>query len=217
MRVADPSNRQATAFTTERFRQQREAERRLRNQTEAAAAKQRESAEGVKASVQAARAETPVPAPSPAAAAAAAAEASAPTSPPLHLPRPSSRRRGRSAGSVFADPERRLLWRIVGGNRIESSSDAGATWTSRHREPSARLVTGSAPSIEVAWAAGARGVVLRRVVPGGWVRVPAPAIETLVSIEASGATSRRRVHRIRPAIRNARRRGDVDARSLNPK
>ena len=185
--VADSSNRQATAFTTERFRQQQEAERRLKNQTEAAAAKRRESAEGAKASVQAARAEAPVPAPSPAAAAAAAASERA-NVPAAAAPAAILTAAPASAGSVFADPERRLLWRIVGGNRIESSSDAGATWTPRHREPSARLVTGSAPSIEVAWAAGARGVVLRRVVPGGWVRVPAPVIETLVSIEASGAS-----------------------------
>jgi hypothetical protein len=91
-------------------------------------------------------------------------------------------------GVVFADPERRLMWRIAGGTRVESSID-GSTWTERYRERSGRLFAGTAPSIDVAWTAGARGLVLRYVVPGSWARVAKPSDEDLVSIAASSGNA----------------------------
>ncbi len=86
----------------------------------------------------------------------------------------------------FADPQRRVLWRIAGGYRIETSTD-GTNWTERHREPAGGLAVGTAPSTGVAWAAGARGLVLRYVAPGPWMRVSRPIEDTIVSITASSA------------------------------
>jgi hypothetical protein len=89
-------------------------------------------------------------------------------------------------GAVFADPQFRVLWRIAGGDRIETSTD-GTNWTERHREPAGGLGVGTAPSTGVAWAAGARGLVLRYVAPGPWTRVSRPIEDTIVSITASSA------------------------------
>jgi hypothetical protein len=92
----------------------------------------------------------------------------------------------RGAVTGFTDPQRRVLWRIAGGDRIETSND-GTTWTERHREPAGGLGVGTAPSTGVAWVAGARGLVLRYVAPGPWTRVAKPTDDTIVSISASSA------------------------------
>jgi hypothetical protein len=95
-----------------------------------------------------------------------------------------------SAPIAFAEPDGRLLWRIAGGNRIESSSDAGLTWARRHTAR-ARLLAGSAPSIDVAWVVGERGLVLRRAVPGDWTAVSPPATVALIGVTATSATQAR--------------------------
>jgi photosystem II stability/assembly factor-like uncharacterized protein len=94
-------------------------------------------------------------------------------------------------GVRFAEPEGRLQWRIVEGRRIESSSDGGASWNSSFDNRSVRLLAGSAPGLSTAWACGAKGVVLRRLYPGGWTRVTNPIDEDLVAITASSDTSAR--------------------------
>jgi photosystem II stability/assembly factor-like uncharacterized protein len=97
------------------------------------------------------------------------------------------------AGAVaFAEPEGRLLFRIVGSRYIESSSNGGEKWnTVFDGGRSMRLLAGSAPSLSVSWACGAGGVVLRRVSPGGWGRVKSPTSEDLASIVASSESSAR--------------------------
>jgi hypothetical protein len=95
-----------------------------------------------------------------------------------------------SAVRAFAEPDGRLLWRIADGTRLESSSDGGTTWTERHRSR-LPLHGGSAPSIDVAWAVGDRGLVLRRAVPGGWAAVKAPADVTLLGVSAASADAAR--------------------------
>ena len=94
-------------------------------------------------------------------------------------------------GPSFAEPEGRLRWRIVQGRRIESSSDGGIKWNPTFDNGSVRLLAGSAPSVSAAWVCGAQGVVLRRVVPGGWTRVPSPTTEDLVLITATSESSAR--------------------------
>jgi photosystem II stability/assembly factor-like uncharacterized protein len=54
-----------------------------------------------------------------------------------------------------------------------------------------RLFSGSAPSLSVSWACGAGGAVVRKVSPGGWVRLKNPTNEDLVSIAASSESSAR--------------------------
>jgi hypothetical protein len=97
----------------------------------------------------------------------------------------------RGATVEFAEPERRLRWRIAGDRRIESSSDAGTTWTGRYTSVAERLRAGSAPSVDAAWVVGERGLVLRRVVPGDWIAVARPATATLTAIAATSADAAR--------------------------
>jgi len=91
---------------------------------------------------------------------------------------------------AFAEPGGRLRWRIVGGHRIDSSSDAGITWNERYRVAE-RLRAGSAPAIDAAWAVGEAGVVLRLAVPGTWTAVARPAAVALVGVTASSADDAR--------------------------
>jgi hypothetical protein len=93
--------------------------------------------------------------------------------------------------ATFAEPEGRLRWRIVRAATIESSSDGGTTWTTRHQARGVRLVAGSAPAIETASVVGSRGTVLRLAVPGGWVRVAAPTERTLAAVAAQDALQAR--------------------------
>jgi putative zinc finger protein len=91
----------------------------------------------------------------------------------------------------FAEPGGRLRWRIAGGSRIESSSDAGVTWTARYPATPERLRAGSAPAIDAAWVVGERGLVLRFAVPGSWAAVSRPAPVTLVAVTAGSAEAAR--------------------------
>ena len=61
---------------------------------------------------------------------------------------------------VFASPDRKELWRVGPGGRIEHSSDQGQTWQPQASGVTSDLLAGAAPSGKIAWAAG-RGVVLR--------------------------------------------------------
>jgi hypothetical protein len=91
---------------------------------------------------------------------------------------------------AFAEPGGRLRWRIAGGTRIESSSDAGATWNERYTATS-RLRAGSAPGIDTAWVVGDGGLVMRFVVPGTWTPVNRPTTAALVGVTASSADAAR--------------------------
>lgn len=91
---------------------------------------------------------------------------------------------------TFGEPDGRLRWRIAGGSRIESSSDAGATWNARYTATS-RLRAGSAPAIDTAWVVGDGGLVLRFAVPGTWTPVNRPTTATLVGVTAGSADAAR--------------------------
>jgi hypothetical protein len=93
---------------------------------------------------------------------------------------------------AFAEPGGRLQWRIADGRRLESSSDGGTTWASRHTVGRGdRLRAGTAPAIDNAWAVGERGLVLRLVVPGGWAAVSRPAAVSLIAVSATGPQAAR--------------------------
>ncbi len=92
----------------------------------------------------------------------------------------------------FAEPGGRLQWRIAEGRRLESSSDAGVTWTARFTTGRGdRLRAGAAPAIDSAWAVGERGLVLRLSVPGGWTAVARPDAAALVAVSATDGRSAR--------------------------
>jgi Putative zinc-finger len=80
-----------------------------------------------------------------------------------------------------------ITWRVWASGVVERSVDGGATWT---REPSvdapaARAIY--APSRDVCWIVGDRGLILRFEAGRGWTRVPPPAQVSFVAVEPSDA------------------------------
>ncbi len=95
---------------------------------------------------------------------------------------------------VFGSPDRRALWRLGPGGRIEHSSDQGQTWQPQSSGVTADLVAGAAPSEKVAWIAGRGGIILRTEDGDHWQQVMPPlpqaaagAIPDWTGIEARDA------------------------------
>jgi len=80
-----------------------------------------------------------------------------------------------SVAIVFASPDRRALWRLGSGGRIEHSSDQGKTWQPQSSGVTADLLAGAAPSETVAWAAGREGIILRTADGEHWQRIAPPS------------------------------------------
>jgi photosystem II stability/assembly factor-like uncharacterized protein len=75
---------------------------------------------------------------------------------------------------VFGSPDRRALWRLGPGGRIEHSSDQGQTWQPQSSGVTADLVAGAAPSEKTAWIAGRGGIILRTQDGDHWQQVTPP-------------------------------------------
>jgi photosystem II stability/assembly factor-like uncharacterized protein len=88
--------------------------------------------------------------------------------------------------AVIASPGQRTLWRIA-ATQIFRSADAGVTWQQRHTGAAAVLTAGAAPSDDVCWVVGRRGLVLRTEDGGqSWKTIAFPASEDLVAVAADG-------------------------------
>jgi hypothetical protein len=77
---------------------------------------------------------------------------------------------------VFGSPDRRALWRLGPGGRIEHSNDRGQTWQPQSSGVTADLVAGAAPSENTAWIAGRGGIILRTQDGDHWQQVTPPPI-----------------------------------------
>jgi hypothetical protein len=75
---------------------------------------------------------------------------------------------------VFASPNRRALWRLGSGGRIEHSADQGQTWQPQTSGVTADLVAGAAPSEKIAWVVGRAGIIVRTEDGEHWQRVAPP-------------------------------------------
>jgi hypothetical protein len=82
-----------------------------------------------------------------------------------------------SLATMFASPDRRALWRLGLGGRIEHSVDQGRTWQQQASGVTADLLAGAAPSEKIAWAVGQAGVILRTEDGEHWQRVAPPPTE----------------------------------------
>jgi hypothetical protein len=112
-------------------------------------------------------------------AAAPAAEAAlASVSEPAHAEPP-------PAGLIVRGKNGKPMWRARGG-AIEHSLDGGATWADEYTVDHA-IVAGAYVTPDVAWLAGADGVILRRT-PVGWFEASARADGEVASIRASSPT-----------------------------
>ena len=75
----------------------------------------------------------------------------------------------------FTSADGKSSWRLGASGHIERSTDQGQTWQPQSSGVTSDLSAGSAPSAQVAWIAGARGVILRTTDGTRWTRVPPPA------------------------------------------
>jgi hypothetical protein len=76
---------------------------------------------------------------------------------------------------VFGSPNRRSLWRLGSGGRIDHSTDQGQTWQAQSSGVTADLLAGAAPSETVAWVIGRDGTILRTEDGEHWQRVAPPS------------------------------------------
>ena len=89
--------------------------------------------------------------------------------------------------TIINSPARAAVWRVAPSGAIEHSRDGGAIWIVQLADPGAVLTAGSAPSDLVCWLVGQAGAVLRTSDGTTWARLPAPAPDDLVHIEAVDA------------------------------
>ena len=83
--------------------------------------------------------------------------------------------------------DRNYRWRFV-ANRIERTTDAGATWAIVREQPNELISAGSAPSTSVAWFVGQGGLVLLTTNGGAtFIKVTIPQPLDLASVSATDA------------------------------
>jgi len=75
---------------------------------------------------------------------------------------------------VFGSPNRRALWRLGSGGRIEHSTDEGQTWQPQASGVTADLLAGAAASERIAWVVGRGGVIVRTEDGEHWRQVTQP-------------------------------------------
>jgi hypothetical protein len=80
-----------------------------------------------------------------------------------------------SPAIVVASPNRRVLWRLGSGGRLERSTDQGQTWQAQSSGVTADLLAGAAPSERVAWVVGRNGIILRTEDGEHWQRAALPS------------------------------------------
>ena len=91
---------------------------------------------------------------------------------------------------VIVSPDANIRWRIVSGNqRVEYSTNAGATWTPQPIGDRTRVTAGFSPSSTVCWLVGPGGTVLRTTDAATWRRVAFPETTDLVAVRAIDAAS----------------------------
>ncbi|HWJ57275.1 MAG TPA: YCF48-related protein [Vicinamibacterales bacterium] len=85
---------------------------------------------------------------------------------------------------VIVSPDRASQWRIVDA-AVERTADGGATWQAQPLGAAAAVRAGTAPSAQVCWLVGARGLVLLTTDGVTWRRIDVPEPIDLASIQAS--------------------------------
>ncbi len=95
----------------------------------------------------------------------------------------------RDMRTIVRSPDPRILWRISSGRFVERSNDAGASWRAQWSNANARVVAGSAPSVETCWLVGRGGVVLLTTDGKTWRTLEPPANADFVEVQASNAVA----------------------------
>ncbi len=101
-------------------------------------------------------------------------------------------RQGFARGPVtFSSPDG-SIWRVAAADRVDRSSDRGATWTSVPLPATSEILAGASPLAEVVWLVGRAGVVLLSTDGRTWQRrsVPEPVdLASVLAIDAKSATA----------------------------
>lgn len=93
------------------------------------------------------------------------------------------------AANPITSPDGTARWRIVSGQQVENSMDAGNSWTPATIDSPDRLNAGAAPSATVCWIVGARGAVYLTTDGTRFVRLPFTEMVDLASVFATDALS----------------------------
>ncbi len=95
----------------------------------------------------------------------------------------------RSAETIIATPDPKVLWRIAGGGFVERSEDMGATWNGQLPLPNAQLTAGAAPTAKTCWLVGEGGTILLTKDGTHWSKIPPPVPANFVSVSSKSASS----------------------------
>ena len=93
------------------------------------------------------------------------------------------------AASQILSQDGSARWRIIEGQQVERSTDAGAVWTPATINSPDRLTAGAAPSGTICWIVGARGAVYLATDGTRFVRLPFTEMIDLTSVFATDAVS----------------------------
>lgn len=99
-----------------------------------------------------------------------------------------AQRRAFAADQITA-PDGSARWRIVNGQQVERSTDAGVSWTPAALNSPDRLTAGSAPSATVCWIVGAGGAIYVTTDGTRFVRLPFTEMVDLTAVFAVDALS----------------------------
>ena len=94
-----------------------------------------------------------------------------------------------SSAPVIQTPDAGVQYRIPGAGVVERSSDGGATWQGQSVKSNAEILAGAAPSENVCWLVGRRGVILLTTDGQKWKKILPPAAVDLVGVTAADAAS----------------------------
>ena len=123
-------------------------------------------------------------------------EAAPAPAPAAQAAAPAQTARDRFAGATIASevnardivsPLPSARWRIVSADRVDRSTDGGATWARTALPAGVQVTAGASPAAGVCWLVGRDGLVLKTVDGVTWARISFPEPLALAAVQSSGA------------------------------
>lgn len=114
-----------------------------------------------------------------------AQNAQAPANPPMQIEDFESR----AAGTVIATPDANVKFRLAGGGFVERTTDGGNSWNGQLVSPTAKILSGSAPSASVCWLVGRDAIIFVTENGADWKSVTPPAHLDFVKVEAKNGST----------------------------
>ena len=95
----------------------------------------------------------------------------------------------RSTDIAVRTPDPQVRYRLINGGFISRTTDGGATWNGQLVSPNSALAAGSAPSPNVCWVVGSKGVIYRTTDGVTWKKIHSPAQTDFTAVSAKDASS----------------------------